>query len=183
MRKVVLALLLTAVGLGLLLSFKSRGTTSTTTALGGSALSGGTSTSNNSTVTTAPSPSTSGSPSASPSGSASSSPSASPSASASATKTGSGAKNGTYTGAAESTQYGDVQVQAVISGGKLTNVVVLQVPDRGGYEDQIVQVAIPELKSEALSAQSANINVISGATYTSQGYAQSLQSALDQAGL
>jgi uncharacterized protein with FMN-binding domain len=76
-----------------------------------------------------------------------------------------------------------VQVQAVISGGKLTNVIVLQVPDRGGYEDQIVQVAIPELKSEALSKQSANIDVISGATYTSQGYAASLQSALDQAGL
>jgi len=61
-------------------------------------------------------------------------------------------------------------------------VTVLQVPDRGGYEDQIVQIVVPELKSEALSAQSARIDVISGATYTSQGYAQSLQSALDQAG-
>ena len=159
MRKVVLALLLTAVGLGLLLSFKSRGTT--TSALGGSALSSGTN-SSNSSATTGSSPT--------------------PSASSSA-KTGSGAKNGTFTGTAESTQYGNVQVQAVVSGGKLTNVVVLQVPDRGGYEDQIVQIAVPELKTEALSKQSANIDVISGATYTSQGYAQSLQSALDQAGL
>jgi uncharacterized protein with FMN-binding domain len=168
MRKVVLALVLTAVGLGLLLSFKSRGTT--TTALGGSALSSGPNSNSNASTTAGASPTPSASVSASASGSA-------------AAKSGSGGKSGTYTGSAESTQYGDVQVQAVISGGKLTNVVVLQVPDRGGYEDQIVQIALPELKSEAISAQSANINVISGATYTSQGYAQSLQSALDQAGL
>ena len=178
MRKVVLALLLTAVGLGLLLSFRSRAATGTTTALGGSALSGGVSTTTTS-AGTPPSPSASATPSAA----ASSSAPASASASTSAAKTTSGAKNGTFTGAAESTQFGDVQVQAVISGGKLTNVVVLQVPDRGGYEDQIVQVAVPELKTEALSAQSANIDVVSGATYTSQGYAESLQSALDQAGL
>jgi uncharacterized protein with FMN-binding domain len=76
-----------------------------------------------------------------------------------------------------------VQVQAVVADGKLTNVNVLQVPDNGGYEDQIVSIALPELKSEALSAQSANIDVVSGATYTSEGYAQSLQAALDQAGL
>ena len=176
MRKVVLALLLTAVGLGLLLSFKSRAA-STTTALGGRALSGGTSSNSGASTTTG------SSPTPTPSTSASGGASASGSASASASAAKAGAKNGTYTGTAESTQYGDVQVQAVISGGKLTNVVVLQVPDHGGYEDQIVQIALPELKSEALSAQSANIDVISGATYTSQGYAQSLQSALDQAGL
>ena len=170
MRKVVLALLLTAVGLGLLLSFKSRAATgsSTTTALGGSALSG------SSATPSAPAP-TSGSSSGSGSGSTTKS--------TTTAKSGSSGKSGTFTGTAENTQYGDVQVQAVISGGKLTDVIVLQVPDRGGYEDQIVQIALPELKSEALSAQSANIDVISGATYTSQGYAQSLQSALDQAGL
>ncbi|HET9172335.1 MAG TPA: FMN-binding protein [Actinospica sp.] len=172
MRKVVLALLLTAVGLGLLLSFKSRAASSTATALGGSALSGAAGTSKNGAA---------GGSSPTPSASGSAAPSAS--ASTSAAKAGSGGKSGTFTGTAESTQYGDVQVQAVISGGKLTNVIVLQVPDRGGYENQIVQIALPELKSEALSAQSANIDVISGATYTSQGYAQSLQSALDQAGL
>ena len=174
MRKVLLALLLTAVGLGLLLSFRSRSATGTTTALGGSALSAGAGTST--------SPTTAGA--ATPSASASASPSASAAASAAkTTSAGSGVKNGTFTGTAESIPFGNVQVQAVISGGKLTNVVVLQVPDRGGYEDQIVQVAVPELTSEALSAQSANIDVVSGATYTSQGYAESLQSALDQAGL
>ena len=182
MRKVLLALLLTAVGLGLLLSFRSRSMTgSTTTALGGSALSGGASTSSAPAAT----PSASADASTSPT-TAASSASAPASASKTTSKTAStssGVKNGTFTGSPESNPFGDVQVQAVVSGGKLTNVLVLQVPDRGGYEDQIVQVAVPELKTEALSAQSANIDVVSGATYTSQGYAESLQSALDQAGL
>lgn len=177
MRKVLLALLLTAVGLGLLLSFKSR-PGSGASALGGSALSGvsGSNGSGNSTSATASAP---------PSTSASSTPSAGTSTTTKTTtaKTGSGAKSGTFTGTSEETRYGAVQVAAVISGGKLTDVTVLQVPDNGGYEDQIVSIAVPELKSEALSAQSANIQVVSGATYTSQGYAESLQSALDQAGL
>jgi uncharacterized protein with FMN-binding domain len=92
-------------------------------------------------------------------------------------------KNGTFTGSTVDTPYGPVQVSAVLSGGKLTGVNVLQVPDSGRYEDQIVADALPMLKSEALSAQSANIDIVSGATFTSQGYAQSLQSALNQAGL
>jgi len=177
MRRVVLALLLTAVGLGLLLSFKSR----SATAVGGSALG-----SEAAPAATAPAPATSASPTASASAPATAASAPTPTSTSAPTPTPttkSGAKSGTFTGTAESTQFGNVQVQAVISGGKLTNVIVLQVPDRGGYEDQIVQIAVPELKSEALSAQSANIDVVSGATYTSQGYAESLQSALDQAGL
>jgi uncharacterized protein with FMN-binding domain len=179
MRRVLLALVLTAVGLGLILSFRSRSISGTTTSLGGSALSGA---AGATTGAATPGPS---SPGATPSsGSGSASPSTSASQTGSAGSSGSsGAKNGTFTGTAESNPYGNVQVQAVISGGKLTNVNVLQVPDRSGYEDQIVQIAIPELKSEALSAQNANIDVVSGATFTSQGYAESLQSALDQAGL
>ena len=180
MRKVLLALLLTGVGLGLLLSFKSRPAGATATALGGSALSGA-------GESAAPSPSAS---SAAPSPSATSATPSTPQTSKSsaaksqaASGAGSGAKSGTFTGAAENTEYGPVQVSATISGGKLTDVSVLQVPDRGGYEQQIVQIALPELKSEALSKQSADIDVVSGATYTSQGYAESLQSALDQAGL
>jgi uncharacterized protein with FMN-binding domain len=166
MRKVLLALALTAVGLGLLLSFKSRPAAGTS-ALGGSALSGSGTSDAGARSTTAPAPE----------------PSPSSAGTASKSKSGSGVKDGTFTGAAENTQYGPVQVRATIGGGKLTDVTVLQVPDRGGYEDQIVQVAVPQLKSEALSAQSAKIDIVSGATYTSQGYAQSLQSALDQAGL
>lgn len=179
MRKVLLALLLTAVGLGLLLSFKSRPVGSTS-ALGGSALSGANESGAGAAKTSAPA---SPAPSASSSAGASSSPSAGSSSTSSSAAAASGAKNGTYTGSAENTQYGPVQVSATVSGGKLTDVTVLQVPDRGGYEQQIVEIALPELKSEALTAQNANIDVVSGATYTSQGYAQSLQSALDQAGL
>jgi uncharacterized protein with FMN-binding domain len=171
MRKVMLALLLTAVGLGLLLSFKSRPVAGTT-ALGGSALSGA-----GENATPAAS-----SPASSPSAGSSTGSSSTPSSAKSSAKS-SGAKSGTFTGSAESTDYGPVQVSATVSGGKLTDVTVLQVPDNGGYEQQIVQIALPELKSEALSAQNANIDVVSGATYTSQGYAESLQSALDQAGL
>ena len=178
MRKVLLALLLTAVGLGLLLSFKSR-PGSGASALGGSALSGSNGSGNSTSATTPAAPS--------PSAPATSTPSAGTSTTTTTktttAKTSSGAKSGTFTGASEDTRYGAVQVAAVISGGKLTDVTVLQVPDNGGYEDQIVSIAVPELKSEALSAQSANIQVVSGATYTSQGYAESLQSALDQAGL
>lgn len=169
MRKVLFALLLTAVGLGLLLSFKSRPVGSNTSALGGSALSGA---GEKGGATSAASPEASASHASSPTASASSS---SPSAA--------GMKNGTFTGAAEETRYGPVQVAAVISGGKLTNVTILQVPDRGGYEAQIVQSAVPQLISEALAKQSADVDVVSGATYTSDGYAQSLQSALDQAGM
>ena len=173
MRKVLLALALTAVGLGLLLSFKSRPAAGTSAHGGsgsGSALSGAGTTGTGTAA--APSPS------------ASAGATATATAKAGTTaKAGSGAKDGTFTGAAESTEYGPVQVRALVSGGRLTNVTVLQVPDRGGYEDQIVQSALPQLKSEALSAQSANIDIVSGATYTSQGYARSLQSALDQAGL
>ncbi|HEX4789501.1 MAG TPA: hypothetical protein VH372_13615, partial [Actinospica sp.] len=126
MRKVMLALLLTAVGLGLLLSFRSRAVSgaSSTTALGGSALSGANAAQTPTASPSAAAPSTTSSASSSPSATASS---------AKSSAAASGAKNGAYTGSAEDTQYGPVQVQATISGGKLTNVTVLQVPDRGGY--------------------------------------------------
>ncbi|MBR7838888.1 FMN-binding protein [Actinospica durhamensis] len=174
MRKVLLALTLTAVGLALLLSFKSRG--SSIAALGTTSTVQNNTEANTSAQTGA---------SASPSPSATSS-AASPKTSSSSSSSPSSSKkaaSGTYTGTAVDTRYGPVQVQAVVSDGKLTNVNVLQVPDNGNYEDQIVSIALPELKSEALAAQSGNIDSISGATFTSEGYAQSLQAALDQAGL
>ena len=88
---------------------------------------------------------------------------------------------GSYTGSTVDTRYGPVQVRAVVKAGKLTNVVVLQQTD-GGRSSQIDSYALPILTTEALKAQSADIDVVSGATYTSQGYAQSLQAALDAAG-
>jgi uncharacterized protein with FMN-binding domain len=96
---------------------------------------------------------------------------------------GSGSKaSGTYTGSVVSTRYGDVQVQVTLQGGKIVDVSALQLPNNDFRSFRISQAAAPLLKNEALQAQSANIDVLSGATYTSTGYAQSLQSALDQAG-
>ena len=90
-------------------------------------------------------------------------------------------RSGTYTGDAIDTRFGPVQVQATISGGKLTAVKVLQVPDDDPREDFIVTQDVPVLTQEALAAGNASIDSVSGATFTSMGYVQSLQSALDRA--
>jgi len=75
-----------------------------------------------------------------------------------------------------------MQVAAVISGGKITDVKVLQKTNQGRRSVQISNQADPMLRSEVLQAQSANVSTIGGATYTSEGYLMSLQAALDQAG-
>lgn len=90
-------------------------------------------------------------------------------------------KDGTYTGTASTTQFGDVQVQITVSGGTITAVKALQLTDREQRSVQISDYAAPILQREALAAQSADIDTVTGATYTSDGYAQSLQSAIDQA--
>jgi len=77
--------------------------------------------------------------------------------------------------------YGLVQVKVTMTGKKITDVTPLSLP-RGGRSGDISQYAAPQLRREALSAQSAHIDTVSGASYTSAGYASSLQSALDQAG-
>jgi uncharacterized protein with FMN-binding domain len=84
----------------------------------------------------------------------------------------------TITGPDESTNYGDVQVQITVSGGKITAANDVQSP-----EDSIGSNAVQQLNQEVLTAQSANIQAVSGATYTSQGYIASLQQAVNQAGL
>ncbi|MEV5162071.1 FMN-binding protein [Streptomyces sp. NPDC053728] len=88
---------------------------------------------------------------------------------------------GTFTGKPIDTQYGTVQVAATIVKGQLTAVKVLQAPDQNGRDQQIASYALPRLTQEAIGAKSAHIDAVSGASYTSQGYIQSLQSALDQA--
>lgn len=88
--------------------------------------------------------------------------------------------DGTATGAVISTRFGDVQVEVTISGGAITDVMALQLPDRDGRSRQIANAAEPILREEALTAQSASIDLLSGATFTSEAYAESLQSALDQ---
>jgi uncharacterized protein with FMN-binding domain len=81
------------------------------------------------------------------------------------------------------TDYGNVQVNIVVSGGRIVDVQAPQLPNDRSRSVRISNYAGPQLRQEALQAQSANINTVSGATYTSDGYAQSLQSALDRAGI
>ena len=83
------------------------------------------------------------------------------------------------TGQAANTLYGPVQIQLIVRDSKIINVSILQMPDGTIHDIQIGQYAFPELISETLTAQSAKIDAVSGATYTSAGYIQSLQSALD----
>jgi len=87
------------------------------------------------------------------------------------------------TGQTEQTRWGPVQVQITVSGGKITEISLLQLPSSNGHDAEINATAVPVLEQETLQAQSAQIDSVSGATYTSQGYISSLQSALDEAGL
>jgi uncharacterized protein with FMN-binding domain len=89
----------------------------------------------------------------------------------------------TATGDTASTQWGPVQVQLTVSGGSIEQVNVLQYPSGNGRDDQINSYALPILIQETLDSQSAQIDMVSGATVTSGGYLQSLQSAIDHAGL
>ena len=108
----------------------------------------------------------------------------SPSASSSA-KSGTGSSSGTktYTGSTASTRWGDVQVTITVTNGKITAVQVPVYPNGNGRDQEINAYALPVLTQETLQAQNANIDTVSGATVTSDGYLQSLQSALDAANL
>jgi uncharacterized protein with FMN-binding domain len=154
MIKVAVSLVCTAIGLVLVLSFKSHTAGAPKSALGD----------------------TGAAPTAGPNGAGTRSPSSR------RVKRPQG-EHGTFTGDPIDTPYGTMQVAAVIANGKLTSVKVLRHTDVGGRSAQIDAAALPVLKSEAMSAHGANIDVVSGATYTSQGYARSLQSALDKAGI
>jgi uncharacterized protein with FMN-binding domain len=87
----------------------------------------------------------------------------------------------TVTGAVASTQWGPVQVQLTIKGGTIAKVAVPQYPNGNPRDAEINSQALPTLIQETTEAQNANIDMVSGATVTSTGYIQSLQSALDQA--
>ncbi|MGS0685385.1 FMN-binding protein [Nakamurella sp. GG22] len=92
------------------------------------------------------------------------------------------AQSVTVDGAAEMTRYGIVQVQVVLTGGAITDVTALEYPQQDRTDREINSQAIPLLRSQVLAAQSAKIDGVSGATFTSEGYITSLQSALDAAG-
>jgi uncharacterized protein with FMN-binding domain len=163
MRRVVLALVSTVSGLILLLSFKTHSTT-TSAAPAATATAGPDTTS----------------------GGAGSSAGTTPSPSTGTSTGGTGAASGgtkTVTGDSADTRYGPVQVQITVTNGKLTGVTAVDYPQNDPRDQEINAYAIPQLNSEALAAKSAKIDMVSGATYTSDGYIQSLQSALDKAGL
>jgi uncharacterized protein with FMN-binding domain len=113
-------------------------------------------------------------------------PAPTPSASAAspATGSGSGGTAGTRTveGDVVQTRYGPVQLRITLHAGRITAVTAVQAPEGSPRDQEITGFAVPQLTQEALAAQSAHIDTVSGATYTSEGYLQSLQSALDKAG-
>jgi uncharacterized protein with FMN-binding domain len=106
-------------------------------------------------------------------------PAATPTTGAPSAGTGSGTR--TVTGPDVPNRFGDVQVQLVMQGSKIIDVKPLQMPYDRQRSYEISQAAAPLLRQEVLQAQSANIDLLSGATYTSQSYAESVQAALDQA--
>jgi uncharacterized protein with FMN-binding domain len=172
MKRAVFALLSTISGLVLLLGYKTVPVASTpSVALAGT---GGTTTTSGTTTPSTTTPSTT-----TPSTTTPSTTSAGPSPSASAKA---GAASRTVTGAAVDTRWGPVQVTATLSGGKVVAVTVVQVPQENPRDVQISSYAVPVLTAEAVAAGNADIDNVSGATYTSEGYKSSLQSALDQAG-
>lgn len=92
-----------------------------------------------------------------------------------------GVVDGTYVGGSDTNRWGTVQVQVVYTGGQITDVQILQYPNGDRNSVRISQAALPRLITEALQSQSADVNTVSGATYTSKSYRISLQSAVDAA--
>lgn len=90
-------------------------------------------------------------------------------------------KDGTYTGSEVDAYYGLVKVQATIQGGKITDVQFLEYPNDRRTSVRINSIAVPDLQQEAIQAQTANVDIVSGATLTSEAFIASLQSALDAA--
>lgn len=162
MRRAPIVLTATVLGTAGVLLFKPLATTSTATDAAGAGDATSTSTST---------------------GTGASSGTATPRASASASaSSGTSAKDGTWTGEAETTRFGTTQVKVTISGGRITEITTVQLNQADPRSYQISVGAAPTLRSEVLAQQTAAVDVVSGATYTSDAYEASLQSALDQAG-
>jgi uncharacterized protein with FMN-binding domain len=180
MRRVILAIAGTAAGLVLLLSFKTHRTgvlamppaAITGTGAGGSASAssaGGAAAGSMGKGTARGKGAASGNGSSGSKGAA-------------GTTTG-GSVSKTVTGGVAQTIYGPVQVKIMVKNGKVTAADAVQYPDNTPRDMQLNAYAIPVLNQEAVAASSARIDAVSGATYTSEGYISSLQSAIDEAGL
>jgi uncharacterized protein with FMN-binding domain len=154
MRRAAAALVGTIIGLMLLLGFKSHSLSSKVTPAVVAPATGGAS-------STAPLTGGSGSSSTGSTG-------------------GSTSGTTTATGDSVDTRWGPVQVKVTSSNGRITDITVLDAPANNPRDIEINDYALPVLKQEAMSAQSAQIDTVSGATYTSEGYIGSLQSALDR---
>jgi uncharacterized protein with FMN-binding domain len=176
MKRVIASVAGTVLGVVALLSFKTHGQVNSATALPSAALPGASSVGQASTPSTAGAGATSAGTGAPPDPSAATSTST-------PQPTASHAASVSYLGAAEQTRYGIVQVRITVSGKKITNVSFAQLTAFDGRSQQINSQAGPVLLQETLAAQSAHIDSVSGASYTSAGYQQSLQSALDKAGI
>jgi uncharacterized protein with FMN-binding domain len=175
MKRITLWLLSTLSVVVLLFGYDASGTT-TVAGSPPAIVSGG------STGTAGSSSSSSGSSSGSTgSGTASGSAGSAGSSGSAESGSSSGAKN--VTGTVASTQWGPVQVALTVSGGRITQVDVVQYPSGNPKDQEINDYALPILVQETTDQQSADIDMVSGATVTSVGYIQSLQSALDQANL
>ncbi|HXR71491.1 FMN-binding protein [Actinocrinis sp.] len=175
MRRAIVAGTATVSGIVLLLGLKPHGSGS---ALGASSFSIGSGSNAGAAAPTTSAPTTGNAGSGSGGGQSS----ASPAAPKSASSTPASSATKTVTGDAADTRYGPVQLQVTFSGKKISSINVLEYPTESFRDQQINSYALPILNQEAMSAQSAHIDVVSGATYTSDGYAQSLQSAIDKAG-
>ncbi len=174
MKKIVYAILATLSGLVLIFSYRtSLDVVTPTVADPASSATTGSGTGSSTTSGSGASGSTSSG--------TSSSGSTTSSGTSSAATTSSGLTDGTYTGESTNTRYGPVQVQVTVTSGQIADVQVIDYPSSNGRDKQINQSAIPRLVSETVQAQSAQIDMVSGATYTSHGYITSLQSAIDQA--
>jgi uncharacterized protein with FMN-binding domain len=160
MRRALFAVSSTIAGLVLLLSFKTQASTGATTHAAASTPKAGSG--------SAGTPKSAGTPSSA----------ASPGRTGTATSS-----TKTITGDAAQTRYGPVQVQITVTNGAVTNVTAVDYPQNDPRDFQINSFAIPQLDQEATAAKSTSIDFVSGATYTSEGYVQSLQNALDTAGL
>jgi len=98
-----------------------------------------------------------------------------------ASASGSSYKDGSYTGSVADAQWGNIQVKAIIQNGKIKDVQFLQAPNDRNRSIRINDSADPQLASEAIQAQSAQVDVVTGATDTSDAFVQSLSDALSQA--
>ena len=180
MRRIVLAVAGTITGLVLLLGYPTSLNRSTTVAATGAVAEGTTDSG------TSPGQDEAGSDGGSDStgsGSESSGSGSGSSDSGSSGTSGSSSVSGTFTGDSVQTRYGAVQVEIVVVDGAVTSADAIRHPDRDHESAQINSWAVPALNDQVVSAQSANISMISGAAVTSMGYLTSLQSAFDQAGL